>query len=244
MAGVALVSGGSRGIGRACVRRLAADGFDVSFSYRSDERSAAELEKELGELGVRVLATAVNVTDAAAVSGWVARTERELGPISAAVTSAGIISDSLVVSMSSAKWDDVLRTNLDGVFHVCRAVVFPMMKRKSGCLTMISSVSGLHGKAGQANYAASKAGIIGFTKSLAREVGSRGIRANVVAPGLIDTQMTTDLPEPVRRAMSEQIALGRAGRPEEVADLVSYLSSDRATYITGSVVEVHGGYGV
>ncbi|MFI6096976.1 3-oxoacyl-ACP reductase FabG [Lentzea sp. NPDC051213] len=243
MAGVALVSGGSRGIGRACVRRLAADGFDVAFSYRSDEQSAVELEKEIAGLGTRVLASQVDVTDPDAVSEWVARTERDLGPIGAAVTSAGIIADGLVVSMPTARWNDVLRTNLDGVFHVCRAVAFPMVKRKSGSITMISSVSGVHGKAGQANYAAAKAGIIGFGRSLAREVGARGIRANVVAPGLIDTEMTAGLPEPVRRKMFEQIALRRAGRPEEVADLVSYLSSDRATYVTGSVVEVHGGYG-
>jgi 3-oxoacyl-[acyl-carrier protein] reductase len=222
---------------------LAADGFDVSFSYRADERAAVELEEELGATGVRVLAARVDVTDAAAVADWVARTERELGPIGAAVTSAGIVADGPVVSMPLAKWDEVLRTDLDGVFHVCRAVVFPMIKRRSGCLTTISSVSGVHGNAGQANYAAAKAGIIGFTKSLAKEVGPRGIRANVVAPGLIDTRMTAELPEPVRRRMSERIALGRAGRPEEVADLVAYLSSGRAGYITGSVVEIHGGYG-
>jgi 3-oxoacyl-[acyl-carrier protein] reductase len=241
--GVALVSGGGRGIGRACVRRLAADGRAVSFCYRGDEESAARLAKEIGELGVGVLAVRADVTDPDAVREWVSRTEAELGPITVAVTSAGIVADSPLVTMSDQKWNDVLRTDLDGVFQVCRAAAYLMMKRRNGVITTISSVSGVYGNGGQANYAAAKAGIIGFTKSLAREVGRFGVRANVVAPGLIDTDLTAGLGEATVRRMVASIALRRAGTPEEVADLVAYLSSARASYLTGSVLEIHGGYG-
>jgi len=242
-AGVALISGGARGIGRACARRLAEDGFDVSFCYRSDEQSAAELEKELSDDGTRVLAARVDVTDAAAAREWVARTERELGPVSAVVTAAGVTSDTPLAAMSDEKWDRVLRTNLDGVFAVCRAVAYPMMKRRAGVITTVSSVAGIYGNPGQTNYAASKAGIIGFTKALAREVGRYGVRANSVAPGLIETDMTDAMPEKARARLLDQIALRRAGRPEEVAELVGFLSSGQAGYLTGSVLEIHGGYG-
>ncbi|MBN6039708.1 3-oxoacyl-ACP reductase FabG [Amycolatopsis sp. 195334CR] len=242
-AGVALVSGGARGIGRACVRQLAQDGYDVSFCYRADERAATELEKELGEEGTRVLAVRADVTDGTAVREWVSRTERELGPVTTAVTAAGITADTPLATMPDDKWASVLRTNLDGVFTVCRAVAYPMMKRRAGSITTLSSVSGIYGNAGQTNYAASKAGIIGFTKSLAREVGRFGVRANVVAPGLIDTDMTDAMPEKARTTLIDSIALRRAGSPEEVAELVGFLSSEQAGYITGSVLEIHGGYG-
>ncbi|GLZ29097.1 3-oxoacyl-[acyl-carrier-protein] reductase [Lentzea sp. NBRC 105346] len=240
---VALVSGGSRGIGRACVRKLALDGFDVTFSYRSDAEAASSLEKELAELGVRASAVRVDVADHAAVTEWVQRTEKEFGPIRTAVTSAGITADAPLVTMAHEKWNDVLRTNLDGVFHVCKAVAFPMMKRKSGSITAISSVSGVYGNAGQTNYSAAKAGIIGFIKALAKEFGRAGVRANVVAPGLIETAMTDVLPDQARKKMLDQIALRRMGTADEVADLVAFLGSDRAAYITGSVVEIHGGFG-
>lgn len=238
---VALVSGGSRGIGRACVARLAADGFDVAFSYRSDSEAAQQLVKELD--GARVSATRVDVTDAAAVTAWVADVERNFGPIHAVVTSAGITADGGFATMSGERWGDVLRTNLDGTFHVCRAATFGMMKRKCGSIVTLSSVSGVHGNPGQANYSAAKAGIIGMTRALAKEVGRYGLRANVVAPGLIATDMTAGLSEQVRARMIERIALRRAGTGEEVADLVSYLSSGRASYVTGAVFEIDGGIG-
>lgn len=241
---IALVTGGSRGIGAACVRRLAEDGYDVTFSYRSNEEAANELAKELAELGVRANAVKVDVADAAAVAEWVARTEKEFGPISSVVTSAGITADGPMVTMAHEKWHDVIRTNLDGVFNVCKAVAFPMMKRKRGVITTISSVSGVYGNAGQTNYAASKAGIIGFSKSLAKEAGRSGLRVNVVAPGLIETEMTAELPDAARKKMMDLIAMRRMGTATEVADLVAYLSSDKASYITGAVVEVHGGFGV
>ncbi|WP_217165924.1 3-oxoacyl-ACP reductase FabG [Streptomyces sp. AC512_CC834] len=238
---IALVSGGSRGIGRAIVLRLAQDGYDVAFCYRSNEDAADRLVKEAAESGTRVTATRCDVADPAAVGDWYARAERELGPVDAAVTSAGITRDRPLVLMPEDDWNQVLRTNLDGVYHVCRAAAFSMSKRRSGTIVNLSSVAGVYGNTGQANYAASKAGIIGFTKSLAKECGPRGIRANVVAPGLIETDMVGDMPEGALHKQLGNVALGRLGRPGEVADLVSFLVSERAEYITGSVFEIHGG---
>ncbi|MFI0807163.1 3-oxoacyl-[acyl-carrier-protein] reductase [Streptomyces echinatus] len=238
---VALVSGGSRGIGRSVVLRLARDGFDVSFCYRSNAAMAESLQKELAGLPVRTLAAQVDVADGEAVRAWVARTEKELGPVDVVVTSAGITRDKPLMLMSDDDWHSVLDTNLDGSYHVNRAVVVPMMKRKSGSVINLSSVSGVYGNPSQANYSASKAGIIGFTKALAKEVGRFGIRANVVAPGLIDTDMTDALSDKAREELLRAVPLRRFGRAEEVADLVSYLASDAAAYITGSVFEIHGG---
>jgi len=238
---VALVSGGSRGIGRACVLRLAADGYDIGFCYHSNAHAARVVEKEVLELGARVASRQVDVSDGAAVRDWVAGAAEELGPIDVAVTSAGITRDNPLVLMTDDEWHGVLDTNLDGVYHVCRAVVFDMMKRKSGSLVNISSVSGVYGNATQSNYSASKAGIIGFTKALAKEVGRYGLRANVVAPGLIETDMTAQLADPARKKMLQSVPLKRLGTAEEVADLTAFLASDRAGYVTGAVFQIDGG---
>ncbi|OKK04792.1 3-oxoacyl-ACP reductase [Streptomyces sp. CB03234] len=238
---VALVSGGSRGIGRAAVLKLAADGYDVSFCYHSAEDAAEVLAKEVEAAGARAYYERVDVSDAAAVRGWVAATEKELGPVEVAVTSAGITRDKGLVVMSDEDWSSVLSTNLDGVFHVCRAVAFSMMKRRTGSIVNISSVAGVYGNAGQTNYSASKAGIIGFSRSLAKEVGRYGIRVNAVAPGFIDTDMVAAVHDKARDAALKQVALGRMGTPEEVAELISYLAGERSAYITGAVLQIDGG---
>ncbi len=241
---IAVVSGGSRGIGRATVLRLAEDGFDVGFCYQSNEDAAHAVVAEAGEHGTRVVATRVDVSDSAAVRRWITDTEADLGPIAAAITSAGITRDGPLVTMSDDNWTAVIDTNLTGVYFVCRAAAFGMMKRRRGCLVNISSVSGVYGNAKQTNYAAAKAGIIGFSKSLAKEVGRYGIRANVVAPGFIETDMTQALSGPAAERALAGVALGRMGSASEVADLVAFLVSDRASYITGSVMEIHGGISI
>lgn len=238
---VALVTGGSRGIGRACVLALARDGFDVALCYRSDDEAARQLEKEVGELGVRVMSRRTDVADGAAVRSFVEEAEDALGPVDAAVTAAGITRDNPLVLMDDNQWRQVIDTNLDGVYHLCRAVVFSMMKRRTGAVVNISSVAGVYGHAGQSNYSASKAGIIGFSRSLAKEVGRSGVRVNAVAPGFVDTDMVAQMSEKARKDVTRSIPLRRMGRAEEVADLVAYLVSDKAAYITGSVLQIDGG---
>ncbi|MGP3973982.1 3-oxoacyl-ACP reductase FabG [Streptomyces sp. 8N114] len=236
---VALVTGGTRGIGRAVVRRLAADGHDVAFCYASDQAGANTLTKEVDESGGRALACRADVSRADEAGSFVKRAQAELGPLDLVVTSAGIVRDGPLLTMSDEDWRTVLATNLDGTYHICRAAVFEMMKRRRGCVVNISSVAGVHGHASQTNYCASKAGIIGFTKALAKEVGPYGIRANVIAPGFIETDMVADLPVRAREDAVGSIPLGRFGAPEEVADMVAYVST--AAYVTGSVLHIDGG---
>jgi 3-oxoacyl-[acyl-carrier protein] reductase len=238
---VALVTGGSRGIGRAVARQLALDGYDVAVCYASDTAAAEELEKDLTGLGRNVYVRRADVSDPAQVRTLVAAAQDALGPITALVASAAVVCDRPLVLMEDREWDAVLRVNLDGVFHVCRAVIDEMMSRRHGAIVTMSSLAGIRGNVGQTGYAASKAGIIGFTKSLALEVGRFGVRANVVAPGFIDTDQVNRLPETVREVVRERTALGRLGRPEEVAHLVSFLLSERAGYLTGGVYTIDGG---
>ncbi len=238
---VAVVTGGSRGIGRAIVIRLAADGFDVAFSYLSSPDAAEEAAAEARRSGGRVLARKSDISVASQAEELIAEAETELGPLAAVVSNAGIVRDRPFARMSSEEWDAVIRTNLDGTYHICRAAARSLMRHDSGSIVTISSVSGIYGSLGQANYAASKAGIIGFTKSIARELGRFGVRANVVAPGMITTDMTGTIPDDKRKEQIARIALRRPGTPDEVADLVSFLVSSRSAYITGQVLGIDGG---
>jgi 3-oxoacyl-[acyl-carrier protein] reductase len=236
---VALVSGGSRGIGRAVVLRLAADGYDVAFCYASQAGAAESLVSQAARHGGRVLARAADVADGGAVRDLVSRVRDELGPIDLAVTSAGVVRDAPLVLMKDEQWSEVLQVDLDGTYNVCRSVVFEMMKRRSGCVINISSVAGVYGNATQTSYSAAKAGVIGLTRALAKEVGQYGIRVSAIAPGFIETDMTAALAPNVRERALGSIPLGRFGHPDEVAEMVSYLAT--AQYVTGAVLHIDGG---
>jgi 3-oxoacyl-[acyl-carrier protein] reductase len=238
---VAVVTGGSRGIGRAIVLRLAADGFDVAFCYLSSPEAAEDVAAQARQAGSRVLARKCDVSVAGQAEELVAEAEAELGPLAAVVANAGVTRDGLLARMADDDWDTVIRTNLDGTYHICRAAARSLMRHDNGNIVTVSSVAGIYGNVGQANYAASKAGIIGFTKSIAKEFGRFGVRANVVAPGMITTDMTSELSEEKRKEQRGRIALRRPGTPEEVADLVSFLVSSRSAYITGQVIGIDGG---
>jgi 3-oxoacyl-[acyl-carrier protein] reductase len=231
----ALVTGASRGIGRAIATELTAAGASVVIGYRSGQDEAAELA---AELGARAIQADVGSADDAA------RLVAEAGDLDILVNNAGLTRDGLLARMSDDDWRVVIETNLSSVFYTCRAVCRPMMKKRAGAIVNISSVVGVHGNWGQTNYAASKAGIIGFTKALARELGSRKVRANVVAPGYVKTQLTDVLPEEATAAMLEATPLGRLGEPGDVAGAVRFLCSDEASFITGEVLLVDGGLGM
>lgn len=232
---LALVTGASRGIGRAIAQELAAAGATVVVGYRS---GAEEAEALAAEIGGRALQADVADREQAA------RLVAEAGDIDILVNNAGLTRDGLILRMPDEDWDTVIDTNLGGVFFTCRAAARGMMKKRGGSIVNLTSVVGLHGNPGQTNYAASKAGIIGFTKSLARELASRGVRANAVAPGYIQTQLTDVLPEEAQQAILTNTPLARMGTPEDVAAAVRFLCSDEASFITGEVLLVDGGLGM
>ena len=237
----ALVTGGTRGIGRAVVLALAAAGAKVAFTYRASAEAADALVAELAEAGTEAFGILAEATDAAAAEAAVGAVVERWGRIDALVVNAGITRDGLMIRMTAADWQAVIDTNLTGAFHVCKAAYRPMMKQRSGSIVTLSSVVGVNGNAGQANYAASKAGLIGLTKSLAKELAGRGVRANVVAPGYIATDMTAAVSEKATEAMAAQIPLGRTGTPEDIANAVLWLCSPAASYVTGHVLHVDGG---
>ncbi len=232
---LALVTGASRGIGRAIATGLAAAGADVVIGYRSGKDEAEQLAVELGARAVQ--ADVSSAEDAK-------RLVDEAGDVDVLVNNAGLTRDGLLARMSDDDWRTVIETNLSSVFYTCRAVTRPMMRKRGGSIINVSSVVGVHGNFGQTNYAASKAGIIGFTKSLARELGSRNVRANVVAPGYVKSQLTEVLPEEATAAMIQNTPLGRVAEPEEIAGAVRFLASDEASFITGEVLLVDGGLGM
>ena len=236
-----LVTGGSRGIGRGICMAFSQPGSRIYFIYASAAEAAVETEKLVADAGGKATGMKVNVASEKEVSEFVGRALDETGRIDVLVNNAGIARDGLIVRMKEADWDDVLDINLKGTFNCIKAVAKTMIKQHAGRIINVSSVVGASGNPGQANYVASKAGIIGLTKAVAKELAPRGITANAVAPGYIATDMTTALPEKARETMVSQIPLGRVGTPEDIAAAVVFLASDGAAYITGQVIHVNGG---
>ena len=236
---MALVTGASRGIGAAIARELGEAGARVAVNYRSGQEQGEALATEIGGVALKA-----DVSRPEEVATLVERVESELGELDVLVNNAGITRDTLIARMSDEDWGDVLEANLHGVFHTCRAVSRKMMRRRAGAIVNMTSYVGVHGNAGQTNYAASKAGIIGFTKALAKELGNRGVRVNAVAPGYITTELTEALPEDIRSFLLRATPLGRLGEPEDVARAVRFLCSDAAAFVTGEVLLVDGGLGM
>ena len=238
---IAVVTGAGRGIGRGIALALAREGAMVVVNYNGSKERAEEVVRTIEEAGGKAAAIQCNISDFEAAKEFFANVVKEYGKIDILVNNAGITKDNLMMKMSEEEFQSVIQTNLAGTFHGVKFVTRPMMKQRQGRIINIASVSGVIGNMGQANYSASKAGIIGFTKSVAKELGSRNIRANAVAPGFIITDMTAQLPEDVRKEWAAKIPLRRGGTPEDIADVCTFLASDMSRYVTGQVIHVCGG---
>lgn len=238
---VALITGASRGIGKGIALKFASEGADIAFTDLFDDENMANTVKEIEALEVRAKGYASNAADFAQTEEVVAKVKEDFGHIDVLVNNAGITKDGLMLKMSEAQWDAVIAVNLKSAFNFIHAIVPVMMRQRQGSIINMASVVGVHGNAGQANYAASKAGLIALAKSIAQEVGSRGIRANAIAPGFIETAMTAALPEDVRKQWAQKIPLRRAGQVEDIANVATFLASDMSSYVSGQVIEVDGG---
>jgi len=237
----AIITGAARGIGKAIALRFAAEGCNIAFTDLAINEAAQETEKEISALGVKVKGFASNAADFDETQKVVEEIVKEFGGVDILVNNAGITKDTLLMRMTEDQWDAVINVNLKSCFNFTKAVQGTMLKQRSGSIINMSSVVGVSGNAGQANYSASKAGMIGFTKSIAKELGSRGIRSNAIAPGFIITDMTGALPDDVRKAWEAQIPLRRGGTPEDVANTCVFLGSDLSSYVSGQVIHVCGG---
>jgi 3-oxoacyl-[acyl-carrier protein] reductase len=237
----ALVTGASRGIGEAIAIKLAEHGANIAFTYLSSTEKAMALENHLHSMEVKAIGYNSDAASFADAEKLINNVLMEFATIDVVVNNAGITRDNLILRMSEAQWDEVISTNLKSVFNICKAVCKPMMKQRGGSIINVSSIVGMTGNAGQTNYSASKAGIIGFSKSLAKELGSRNIRCNAIAPGFIETDMTHGISEEMRNSFKEKIPLGRYGSAEEVAKTILFLASDLSSYINGQVISVCGG---
>ena len=238
---VALITGASRGIGKGIALKFAQEGADIAFTDLNRDENMEATERELEALGVKAKGYASNAADFAQTEEVVAKVKEDFGHIDVLVNNAGITKDGLMMRMSEGQWDAVINVNLKSAFNFIHAVLPIMMRQRSGSIINMASVVGVHGNAGQANYAASKAGLIALAKSIGQEVGSRGIRANAIAPGFIETAMTAALPEDVRKEWAQKSPLRRAGQVEDIANVATFLASDMSSYVSGQVIQVDGG---